>query len=344
MLSQLLIVATALLLSASNASLLSHREYAATFSNWMSAGHRTYTADELMSKFAVFKANHYYVSRHNEEFKAGRKTFELGMNDNADLTLTEYRKKLGLRSTKAPTAAGLALGKSLHGNHSITASSTGKDWRGTPFLGPVKNQGHCGSCWSFAGTAVLQSAWAVKSGSLESFSEQQLIDCVNNGESTCDVGGIIAESWEYVLGGARPMTEGSYPYTGESGSGCKYDAEKASAAVFTNSVNIPEDDEAALANALDTVPAIAVAIDASTQDFQLYKSGVFTSDQCGNGFENLDHAVTVVGYGTDEASGEDYWIVQNSWDVSYGEEGYIRMRRNHNNMCGVAKDASYVLA
>jgi len=342
MLSHLIFVA-AVLLSASNASLLSHGEYAATFSSWMAAGHRAYSADELMSKFAVFKANHYYVQRHNEEFKAGRKTFELGMNGNADLSPTEYRKKLGLRSVRAPTEAGLTLGKSLHGNSSTT-SSGGKDWRGTPFLGPVKNQGHCGSCWSFSSTAVLQSAWAVKSGSLESFSEQQLVDCVNNGESTCDLGGVIAESWEYVLGGARPMTETEYPYTGESGGGCKYDAEKASAAVFKQAVNIPQDDEVALAKALDTVPAIAVAIDASTQDFQLYQSGVFTSDECKNGFENLDHAVTVVGYGTDAGTGEDYWIVQNSWDVSYGEGGYIRMARNHNNMCGVAKDASYVLA
>jgi len=286
MLSSLLFVA-ALLFSASNASLLSNGEYAATFSSWMAAGHRTYTAEELMSKFAVFKANHYYVERHNEEFKAGRKTFELAMNDNADLSPTEYRKKLGLRSVKAPSEAGVTLGKALHGNVSST-SSGGKDWRGTPFLGPVKNQGQCGSCWTFSSTAVLQSAWAVKSGSLESFSEQQLLDCVNNGQSTCDLGGIIAESWEYVLGGARPMTEANYPYTAESGGGCNYDAANASAAVYKETVNIPQDDEAALAKAVDTVPAIAVAIDASTQDFQLYKSGVYTSSDCKNGFESLD--------------------------------------------------------
>jgi len=355
MLSRLLFVVAALLVSVSNASLLSNGEYAASFSSWMSSGHRTYTADELMSKFAVFKANHYYVSRHNEEFKAGLKTFELEMNNNADLTLVEYRKKLGLRSVRASsaTASSAALGMSLHGNNTLSGSANntlkasggeGKDWRGTPFLGPVKNQLACGGCWSFSSTAVLQSAWAVKSGKLETFSEQQLIDCVNNGASTCDLGGIIAESWDYVLGGARPMTEETYPYTATSGAGCKYDAAKASEATYSSHVSVPEGDEAALAHALDTVPAIAVAIDASTQDFQLYKSGVFTSDKCGNDWENLDHAVTVVGYGTDSTTGQDYWIVQNSWDVTYGEEGYIRMARNHNNMCGVAKDASYVLA
>lgn len=347
MISNLLFVA-ALLLSTANGALLSHREYAATFTSWMAAGHRTYTADELMDKFAVFKANHYYVMRHNEEFKAGRKTFELGLNDNADLTLTEYRKKLGLRSVKTPTEAGLTLGKHLYGNSTgngtLGASAGGKDWRGSQYLGPVKNQGHCGSCWSFGSTAVLQSAWAMKSGKLETFSEQQLVDCVNNGESTCDVGGIIAESWEYVLNGNRPMTETNYPYTGASGGGCKYDASLASEAKFTQAVNIPQDDEGAMARAIDSVPAIAVAIDASSKDFQLYQSGVYTSSECGNEFENLDHAVTVVGYGTDSETGQDYWVVQNSWGESYGEGGYIRMARNKNNMCGIAKDASYVLA
>jgi len=343
MISILFIVASLVLALPSNAVLLTHRDYAVSFTSWMSAGHRTYSADELMSKFAVFKANHYYVSRHNEEFSAGRKTFELGMNDNADLTLSEYRRKLGLRAISPPSESGLNLGASLHGNNTVK-SSGGKDWRGTPFLGPVKNQQSCGSCWSFSSTAVLQSAWAIKNGTLETFSEQQLIDCVNNGESTCDLGGVIQESWDYVIGGARPMTEDAYPYTATSGGGCKYDADKASAAVFSHAVNIPQDDEEALARAVDTVPAVAVAIDASTQDFQLYKSGVFVSDQCGNKFENLDHAVTVVGYGTDEASGQDYWIVQNSWDVTYGEGGYIRMARNKDNMCGIAKDASYVVA
>lgn len=330
-----------------NASLLSNREYAASFSSWMAAGHRTYSADELMSKFAVWKANHYYVERHNAEYHAGRKTFQLEMNANADLTLVEYRKKLGLRSRTGPQLNGTALelGKSLHGSNSTNAtltSSTGKDWRGTPFLGPVKNQLSCGSCWSFASTTVLQSSWALKSGNLETFSEQQLVDCVNDGENGCDVGGVIAESWDYVLAGSRPMSEESYPYTATSGGSCKYNAAKASQAKFSHAVQIPESDEAALAQALNTVPAIAVAIDASTQEFQLYKSGVFTSTTCGNNWENLDHAVTVVGYGNED--GHDYWVVQNSWDTTWGENGYIRMARNKDNMCGVAKDASYVVA
>ena len=82
---------------------------------------------------------------------------------------------------------------------------------------------------------------------------------------------------------------------------------------------------------------VAVSIDSSGTAFQFYQSGVFSGD-CGT---NVDHCVTVIGYGTTE-HGTKYWLLKNSWGESWGENGYMRILRNANppyGLCGIAIEA-----
>ena len=193
----------------------------------------------------------------------------------------------------------------------------------------------------------MEGAWAQKTGTLYQFSEQQLIDCVNNGQDTCDSGGSMYDTYSYFLqpsaGQVYPELLSAYAYTAASGGGCQYSQANALSNVkFSSYVSIPTNSETALVTASNSIPAIAVAIDASSQAFQFYSTGVLTDTTCGNAEGDLDHAVTVVGYGT--TSGQDYWIVKNSWGTSWGMSGYVLMRRNYNNMCGIATDASYIVA
>ena len=90
--------------------------------------------------------------------------------------------------------------------------------------------------------------------------------------------------------------------------------------------------------ALNTQP-LAVAIEADKRVFQSYKSGVLSSDKCGT---KLDHAVLAVGYGTDEATGLDYWLVKNSWNTTWGDKGYIKLAIvDGNGICGVQMGPLY---
>jgi len=99
-------------------------------------------------------------------------------------------------------------------------------------------------------------------------------------------------------------------------------------------VDISSGNETGLFTELHYGP-VSIAIEADQSSFQFYSSGVFTGP-CGS---NLDHGVTLVGYGTDETTSLDYWIVKNSWGSSWGENGYIRIVRGK-NMCGISLMAS----
>jgi len=91
--------------------------------------------------------------------------------------------------------------------------------------------------------------------------------------------------------------------------------------------------------ALATQP-LAVSIEADKYVFQAYTSGVLDSTSCGT---NLDHAVLTVGWGTDADSGLDYWLVKNSWNTTWGDEGYIKLAIvDGNGICGVQMEPETV--
>lgn len=209
------------------------------------------------------------------------------------------------------------------------------DWRAHGAVTHVKDQDVCGSCWAFASTGALESHYFIKSGHLLSLSEQFLVDCTKqDGNNGCS-GGWAENSYKYIRDHGIP-TERSYPYHA-SDQFCTPRANNSGVTIGAI-VKIPSGDEHSLQQAIATAGPVAVSIDASLFSFQNYQSGIYYDPQCTS--YSLDHSVTVVGYGTDEHQ-QDYYIVKNSWGTSWGENGYIRIARNHMNHCGMATNAVY---
>ena len=212
-------------------------------------------------------------------------------------------------------------------SNAVPSFDQGVNWVTAGAVTPVKDQGHCGSCWSFSSTGALEGAWFVKTGELLSFSEKQLVDCVkacfgcNGGNQTL--------AFHYYTS-HFPMSEAVYPYQPVGGT-CQYDVNNSYQNIqVTGSVQVGQNSIAALQSALASQP-IAVSIEADTLVFQSYTSGVLDSAACGT---SLDHAVLAVGYGVE--NGLNYWLVKNSWGTSWGDNGYIKLAAvEGEGICGV---------
>ncbi|KAJ1703382.1 hypothetical protein LUZ63_003161 [Rhynchospora breviuscula] len=304
----------------------------ATYEKWMGEFGRVYSSDtEKQHRFEVFKTNFQFIESMN---KQPGLTYTVGLNEFADLTNEEFLTKyVGFKSPSTPKKA------TPFKYANLTTAPTCVDWRSSGAVTPVKNQGNCGSCWSFSATGAMEGINKIKTGTLLSLSEQELVDC-DTSCSGCN-GGYMDYAFQWVILNGGITTETDYPYTsgstGTAGS-CNYPKTYDYAVSLLSYQDVTTYCESCLKNAVANQP-VSVAIEASGSAFQFYQSGIFTGS-CGT---NLDHGVLVVGYGPC-STGTAYWIVKNSWGTSWGESGYIRMQRNVAStagLCGIAMEPSY---
>ncbi|CAH1987104.1 unnamed protein product [Acanthoscelides obtectus] len=172
----------------------------------------------------------------------------------------------------------------------------------------------------------------LKNGILEPLSAQNLIDCARGKyhNEGC-YGGSMKSAFNYTRDHGV-LTDQEYPYVSYSGKEGK--CKKQGGVKISGYKVTPEGDEQALAKAVALIGPVSVGLDATHMQF--YSGGVITKKSgCKNELDDLDHGVLVVAYS------EDYWLIKNSWGTTWGEQGYLRLKRNDGNTCGVASIVSY---
>jgi len=211
------------------------------------------------------------------------------------------------------------------------------DWRQKGAVNKVQDQGQCGSCWAFSATAAMEGAHFVATGKLLKLSEQQFVSCDPQSDG-CD-GGLEVYAFDYAKKNPQEL-ETDYPYKSGSGRTGKCTADKAKEIVTAESYAVVKPKSVDQLKAALAKGPTCVSVDAEDNQFMFYKGGILSSTTCGGKNPDLDHAITAVGFGSE--NGKGYFIVRNSWGTSWGESGYIRMSSDvgGNGVCGVLMDSS----
>ncbi len=192
------------------------------------------------------------------------------------------------------------------------------DWRTKVQLAPAEDQGQCGSCWAMSTSATFQDVKRIF-GETDDLSEQYLLSCTKPGEWNCANGGFFAHDMHMSPKGAVLASE--YPYTGTDSacrSGLNYKWKLTSWAYLPGGENPSVED---IKGALFKYGPISIGV-AADSAFSSYTGGIFQ----GSGATQLNHAVNLIGWGT------DHWILRNSWGKNWGENGFMRIKFGANKV------------
>lgn len=305
------------------------------FAAWKAEHGKVYSTSEELVRLSVWMDNAKYVDEYNRRQDT---TMTLKLNAYSDLTHEEFRKMMtGSVNATKQYYKGMMEEASTYIEPANIELPSSVDWRKKGAVTPVKDQGQCGSCYSFATTGGVEGQWFRKTGRLISLSEQQLVDCSTAyGNAGCN-GGLMNNGYRYIRDNGGLDTERSYPYEGVQRR-CRFKSAYVGAKV-TGYASVASGSEYSLASALATVGPVPVAIDAAHRSLMFYSGGVYYEPACSPW--NLDHAVMAVGYGT--LGNQNYWIIKNSWGTTWGLGGYFLLAKDRHNHCGAATMASYPL-
>jgi cysteine peptidase B len=274
------------------------------------------SAQEETKRFKIFVEN----LKKAAQLEAANPKATFGVNEYADYSPAEFKKfhdsQKFYQSHKASKAFGT---KTMSAEAKRLAAGNQQDWRSKGAVTPIKNQGQCGSCWAFSTTGGIEGQWFLAGNKLTSLSEQELTSC-DTIDSGCQ-GGLMDNAFTWLLQAHNGsiVTEASYPYVSGGGNvpACQLHNKKVGATI-SGFQNVEGNEDAMAAFVYSSGP-LSIGVDATS--WQTYTGGIMTNCQS----TQVDHGVLIVGF--DDTNQPPYWIIKNSWGVTWGENGYIRVQK-----------------
>ncbi|KZS11242.1 Uncharacterized protein APZ42_023946 [Daphnia magna] len=305
--------------------------------NWQSYKakfHKRHRSKDEARRKANFIKRQKQIEKHNKE----NKEWEMGNNLFSDMTDEERKGMLGAKPVPRKE-------RFLNPGYPIEerALPISIDYRSDKCMQPVKQQAECGSCWSFAAVVPLEFNTCKKTGTPVALSEQMLVDC-DTYNYACN-GGDYTNAWKFIKEKGGIMTNSSYPYvsgTTLTRGTCKFSSTSVATRVSTYGWTMPYPNATVSMQYLQSYGPLPSAMKVLDSLYQ-YKNGVYSDSACIIADENqVDHAVVIVGYGTTTTTPAiPYWIVRNSWGTTWGNLGYMAIKRGV-NMCNIESWTAYV--
>lgn len=309
-----------------------------TFESFVKQFHPHMTKDsaEWNERRALFQESVSQIRAHNSQ----KSSYKIGLNKFSASTPKEKKVVLGRRADMERAFKP----KKLITEHSfemkpISELPTHVDWREKGCGSAAKDQGHCGSCFAFAASEMLEDYLYLSSGLMYNLSPQMAASCTPNPEHCGGSGGCNGGTAEIVFddlanGNGKMAQEYQYGYRSYYGEDFACETDDIAPLISVEGLTMLQGNNyTEMMNAVAQVGPVSIGVDAS--EWHNYESGVFNA--CNQKNPDVNHAVVLYGYGVDEVSGEQYWLVRNSWSPSYGEKGYIRVYRaeDESEVCGI---------